>query len=306
VMGFVAFGVSGFMLIEGWTPLEALYMTIVTISTVGFKEVHELSPDGRVFTLVIIVLGVLSFAVVGASIARLVVENEIKRFVDQKEIKKKVRRMKKHYIVCGFGRSGSAISYGLKEHGITFVVIEQDETRVARAERAGFNVLRGNATEDSVLMDAGIEKAAGIVAALNDDAENLFVSLSARQMKPEIFIVARCENPDVEKRLSLAGADVVISPLKLGGMHIAELVARQQGNKPIEDGEQAESIARVQGFALSSYCHQDEASITVAGAVERTKAVSAVAIKKADGTTIVKPGDEVAVEQNESVIVLIS
>jgi voltage-gated potassium channel len=221
-------GTLGYMVIENWGFLDALYMTIVTVTTVGFAETHPLSVIGRVFTIILIFGGWTTFAIVGALIARMVIHKEIKGFFRRNNMQNIIDKMKNHYIVCGGGRIGSFICEDLKEKKIPFVLAEIDETLLQIAEKKGYLVVKGNATTDEILLESGIKRAKGIVAALTNDADNLMISLAARELNPDIHIIARCEKASIHKRMRQGGSDVVVSPLQLGARHIAGLIARNE------------------------------------------------------------------------------
>ncbi len=186
-------GIVGYMSIERWTLLDSIYMTIITITTVGFTETHPLTDFGRIFTIILIFCGWTTFAIVGALIARAVIHKEITGFFRRKNMQNVIDKMKNHYIVCGGGRIGSFISEDLKNKKVPFVLLEIDEILLQIAEKKGYLVVKGNATTDEALIESGIKRAKGLVAALTNDADNLMISLAARELNPDIHIIARCE-----------------------------------------------------------------------------------------------------------------
>ena len=226
-------------------------MTVITITTVGFGEVHELSSDGRIFTIILVFLGFGTAALFATQIARLILESEFAEILTRKKMGRKIMKMKDHYIVCGYGRIGSAICDALEDERLPFVIIEHSDKSTALAHGKGYCVLKGNATTDAVLKEAGIHHALGIVAALSPDADNLLISLAARELNPQIFIIARGEEPEVEDRMMRAGADIVVSPMLLGGQQIAQLITRQAGKLP--QAAISEPEAGVLGFFFSPH-----------------------------------------------------
>lgn len=224
----ILLGVAGYTIIEKWNFLDALYMTIITITTVGYEETHPLSIFGYIFTIILIFCGWTTFAVIGALIAKIVIHREIKGFFRRNNMKKTIDKMKDHYIVCGGGRIGSFICKDLKERNVPFVLLEIDESLLQIAEKQGYAVIKGNATTDDALIEAGIKRAKGLVAALTNDSDNLMVSLAARELKEDIYIIARCEKTAAHKRMRQGGADVVVSPLQLGAQHIANLITNEE------------------------------------------------------------------------------
>jgi len=222
--GLLGFGTLGYRLTEGWPWLDGLYMTVITIATVGFSEVRPLSLHGRVFTMVLIFAGLIVVSLIGTYCARLVIDAGISNVLGGRCMSRQIARLKAHYVVCGFGRIGSIVCDQLHRAAVDFVIIEKDQACVQAAEQEGYLVVRGDATSDAILRQAGIERARGVIAVLNSDADNLFISLAAREINPAIKIIARGEEPGIENRLVRAGADVVVSPLKLGGLQIARIV----------------------------------------------------------------------------------
>ncbi|MBI4684621.1 MAG: potassium channel protein [Nitrospirae bacterium] len=225
---FVAFvifsGSVGYMLIEGWNCLDALYMTIITVASVGYKEIHELSPSGRIFTIILITGGVGSVAFALTTAAKIILEGELQEVFGRKRLEKRLRELKDHYIVCGYGRMGKIICRELKEKNIRFVAIEKNT--VSLKEKEDVLIFEGDATKDEVLKEVGIERARGLISVLPTDAENLFVVLSSREMNPNLFIVARAGEEGSEQKLLRAGANRVASPYHIGGLRIAHTVLK--------------------------------------------------------------------------------
>jgi len=293
----LALGAMGYRTIEGWSLAESLYMTAITISTVGFSEVHPLSDAGRLFTVVLIFLGLLTVSLIGAHSARILIDNEIRSILGRKKMKKSIAELKGHYVVCGYGRIGGTICAELQEAGIPFVIVEKDEGLVEQAEVAGCRVLKGDATSDAVLKEAGIERAAGVIAVLNSDAHNLFISLAAREMNPTIKIIARGEEPGIESRLLRAGADSVVSPLKLGGRQIAHMLL----NNLRSAGPHA--VPSPMGLMLQQIRHAEAMQRTVDDLLRESRALLAVAVQRADGRTEMMPSGESLVHPQDILLV---
>ena len=220
----VAFGVAGYMGIEGWDFLDSLYMTIITLTTVGYKEVHDLSSGGRLFTIFLIIGGVGTVFYALSTGAKLVLEGELQELFGRRRLEKKIKELKDHYIICGYGRMGKIIGRELKVKNEKFAVIEKKPNMPQEKEDS--LILEGDATQDEVLKDAGIERAKGLISVLPTDAENLFVVLSARGLNPGLLIVARAGEEGSEQKLLRAGADRVISPYHIGGLRIAHTVLK--------------------------------------------------------------------------------
>jgi voltage-gated potassium channel len=213
----LTFGVVGYALIEGWSFLDALYMTVTTVSTVGFREVKPLSTGGQVFTIFLIVFGVGVFFYAFTTVVRIAVEGEIGRLVGVTRMKARIGGLKDHYILCGFGRVGEEVARELKTRGTPFVIVDANPEALERARRYSYLLVEGDATSDVTLQEAGIGRAACLLAASDSDSGNTYITLTARALNPEIFVVARVGQPANESKLRRAGADRVISPYLLAG-----------------------------------------------------------------------------------------
>ena len=216
-------GSFGFMLIEHWDFLDSLYMTIITITTTGFEEVHPLTHTGRIFTIVLLVMGIGSIAYTGGRAAQLLIENQIIR---RRRMSKKLEELKDHYIVCGYGRMGRYICEELASAKVKFIVIDNEPDKIERLINMSYLYLNGDATSDEVLTTASIQKAKGLVAVLSNDAENVFTTLSAKALNPDLYVVARAVEEETESKLKKAGANRVVKPYEIGGNRMAELLLR--------------------------------------------------------------------------------
>lgn len=222
----ITIGVAGLMLIEGWTFFDALYMTVITISTVGFHEVHPLTMAGTVFMTGFIILGVGSFLYIITKIAEYIVAGHLQGALEKKRMEKRIDGLDKHYIVCGFGRVGQNIATELKRAGIPFVVIDVNPVSIAKCVEQGYPYIQGNASEDEVLKEAGIMRAAGLVTATDSDAENVYVTLSAKALREDLYVVARASSDEAEHKLLKADADRVLSPYSIAGRRLAGMLLR--------------------------------------------------------------------------------
>ena len=218
----LAIGISGYMLIEGWSLLDAAYMTILTFTTVGYAEVRPLSQEGRIFTIFTMVAGVGVMLYILTSAVHMVVEQEVLRnLVRRHTMRTRISRLSGHYIVCGFGRVGRAVALKLQQEGVQLVVVDTSETAVGDADECGLLAVHGDPAGDGVLRSAHIDGAAGLIAATGNDVDNVYISLTARGLNPGLHIVARASLPEAEDKLLRAGADRVISPYAIGGEHMA-------------------------------------------------------------------------------------
>jgi voltage-gated potassium channel len=217
-------GTLGYCLVEHWNAFDALYMTVTTLATVGYSEVHELHTGGRVFTICLILVGVGVALFVLSDTAQLIAESDPGELFWKKRMKDKIAKMSKHLIVCGFGRTGQEVARQLSVDRVPFVVIEQDPERCKRASEDGLLYVCGDATDDDVLKQAGVQKANGIVCALADDTANTFIALSSKEFNENIKIVCRAANPGAEAKMLRAGAHNVISPYIIAGRRMASAV----------------------------------------------------------------------------------
>ena len=220
------FGTLGYVVIEHWSYADALYMTVITLATVGFQEVHPLTPAGRMFTIVLILAGVGMVTVLVTVIAREILEKRFLRILKGRNMMDIIERLEGHTVMCGFGRLSRIAAAEIRSGNITPVVIERDEERAAEAESGGLLIVRGDATQDEALLRAGVKRAARLVSLLPNDADNLYVILTARELNPALFIVSRAEHEAGEKRMLQAGADKVIAPYRIGGHKIAASLLR--------------------------------------------------------------------------------
>lgn len=225
ILTVITVGVLGYVVIEGWGVFDALYMTIITITTVGYHEVHDLSQPGRVFSIGLMLSGVGTMFYMFGVVAKVVLEGELREILGRKKLTKKIESLKNHYIVCGYGRMGSIICKELMQNKAPFVVVEGDPEIVASMD-ADTLALQGDATQDSVLKEAGIERAKGLISVLSSDANNLYVVLSARGLNQNLRIVARASEEGAEQKLKRAGADSVVSPYFIGGLRIAHTLIK--------------------------------------------------------------------------------
>jgi voltage-gated potassium channel len=219
-------GTAGYMIIEGWSAWDAFYMTIISLTTVGYREVHPLSRAGEAFTSVLLVGGVgtvlYSFTLLGAR----VIEGSLHNPWERRRITRMLDQLQNHFIVCGYGRIGSIVVDEFQRQRIPYVVIERDPARLQALRDAGRLVVEGDASSEEVLGKAGVARARGLIAAVSTDAENVYAILSARLLQPSLYIIGRAESDESARKLQKAGADRVISPYQIGALHMAQLALR--------------------------------------------------------------------------------
>ncbi len=215
------FGISGYMLIEGWPFLDALYMTAITLSTVGYTEVHPMSETGRIFTIVLLIYGVSTFFYAVGVITNAFFEGHLKGLWEVKRMNKTLDRLNNHYIICGYGRIGSTIAKVFKEKQIPVVIVEKNSEPLEEIKKAGYPYIQGDATKDEVLLKAGVKRARGIICVLRSDADNVYITLTARALNPGLMIETRASDHDSERKMIQAGANHVISPYEVGARRMA-------------------------------------------------------------------------------------
>jgi len=294
-------GTVGYLLIEKWNLLDSFYMTIITISTTGYEEVHPLSAVGRFFTSILIIAGVGTIAYAGGRAAQLIIETQILR---RRRMSKKVEHLHQHFIVCGFGRMGKHICNELKMANVPFVVIEKDESLFDLLNELGYLYVLGDATNDEILLKAGIQRAKGLVAVLPTEAENVFTVLSAKVLNPRLFVVSRAVEEETESKLLRAGADRVVKPYEIGGVRMAmmllrpavvdfiDIIARKQGvDLNIEEIEVTEKSPLI-GKTLAESPIRKELNIMI------------IAIFRKDGKYIYNPRSSMAIQAGDKLIAI--
>ena len=219
-------GTLGYMVIEGWSAWDAFYMSAITITTVGYREVHELSFYGQVWTVLLLFSGVGSALYVFTLLATVVVEGGLPLRLQKRRQAKMLTLIKDHFIVCGYGRIGSIIAAQLQQQNVPFVVIDRDPARLQAAMMDGLLAVQADASHEDVLKRVGIDNARGLIAAVGTDAENVYTVLSARVLRPDLFIVGRAEGEDATRKLMRAGANRVVSPYQIGAVHMAQTAIR--------------------------------------------------------------------------------
>jgi voltage-gated potassium channel len=300
-------GTVGFMLIEKFSLLEALYMTIITVTTVGYGEVHRLSKVGMIFDMLLIISSFITFAYALAKLTQYVVDGEINKFFKNRKIMSAIKDLKDHVIICGYGRNGKQAAKILGHHKVKCVVIESNDDRIDQelSKKDGMLYIKGDATDDEVLLSAGIDRAKALITALPEDADNVYIVLSARSMSSSIQIISRSSNPAAGTKLRKAGADSVISPDKIGGTHMATLVSKPDVVEFIDylSGEEGESIhLESVGYEILPNELKDKTLQEIMA--WRKTGVNCIGIKDADGKFVINPPEGTMISSRMKVIVL--
>ena len=301
----IAAGTIGYKVIGGeeWSFLDALYMTITTLSTVGFKEVHDLSATGRIFTILLVIGGVgVMFYSLG-TIFQYFIEGQLTDIFEGRRMKEGIAKLKDHIIICGYGQVGREVALTFKGEGVPFVVIDQNQEAIAKADKDGHLYIQGNATRDDTLDEAGIQRARGLVAAVGSDADNIFITLSARGLRSDLLIIARAFAEESESKLKRAGADRVILPLRLGGRRLAMVALHPL----VIDFVETTMHSHERDFVLedvSIASGSPLAGMTIKQGRETSGGAVILAVKKKGGNLLANPPQETLLEVGDEVVVM--
>jgi len=300
----ITVGTSGYVIIEGWSPLESFYMTIITISTVGFGEIRQLSSQGRIFTVFLIFFGMGVIAYILKNSAQLMIEAQIKYIIGRSRLEKRLKSLKDHYIICGFGRIGKVIVEELIYNKVPIAVIEGQKEVVEPLQDLEVPFVLDDATNESALLKAGIERAKGLVAVVKSDADNLFIVMSARSLNPKLFILARAGDENTEKKLLRAGANKVVSPYLIGGKKMAHTILRPA----VADFIEFTTHERKMGLELEELKVGPASKIKgvtlIDSGIRKDMDVIIVAIKKMDGNMQFNPSSNTVIEEGDILIAL--
>ncbi|MFC2034295.1 potassium channel family protein [Chloroflexota bacterium] len=295
-------GTLGYIIIEGWAFLDSFYMTIITITTVGYDEVYPLSANGRIFSIFLMIGGVGGALYALTGIIEYVLEGHFGITLGRRRMKARIAKLKEHFIICGFGRVGKEIARTFNQEGVPFVIIDNRQDNCTMAEEQGYLCISGDATSDEILKEAGINQARGLVAAVGLDTDNTYITLSARGLHSDLFIEARASSPESIVKLQRAGADRVISPQAIGGRRMAMLalrptvvdfidtVARYRGQDLQMENVEVSDTSPLIGLTLEDARHRTGAAI--------------VAVSKQDGKINVNPSEEEIIQKGDQLIVI--
>jgi len=303
LLGVIVAGTIGYIVIERWSFFDALYMTVITISTVGYEEVHPLSNGGRIFSSALIVGGVGIMLYSATTLVQYIIEGHFPNIFGRRRMKEKIEQLKGHIILCGYGRVGQEAAKVFESEGVAFVIIDENEEAVAKAIENGYLSLHGEATNDDTLKEAGMQVAKGLVAALDSDADNLYLTLSAKVMRPELFVVARGSNEESEVKLKRAGADRIILPYRIGGRRMALLTLRPL----VVDFIDTTMHSRKGELILENVKVTSEsplAGITVKEGLGCCGAMAILAVRKKDDKLIPNPPEDTLLEADDELVII--
>jgi voltage-gated potassium channel len=297
-------GTLGYVLIEGWPAFDALYMTVITLTTVGYLEVHPMSHAGRAFTMLLALGGIFTVFYVAGDFIRGMVSGEVARLLGRQRMERQLLALKNHMIVCGFGRMGHFVCEQFSAQGLPFVLVEAQASLLEGFHMPHGIPLHGDATSEEVLRRAGVERARALVTAAASDADNLYITMTARLLNDRLLIVARAEEEAAERKLKRAGASRVVSPYAIGGQRVAQAVLRPNVMDFIELATKSEHLE------LQIEETEIEANSALAGqslkdsAVRRDLGIIIVAIKKPEGRMLFNPEPSTVIEARDLLITL--
>ncbi len=300
----VSIGTVGYTVIEGWRVLDSLYMTVITLATVGFREIQPLSDVGKIFTMLLIVFGVSVIGYIVGSLAQIMFEGQFQRIVGRKKVEKKIEALRNHYIVCGFGRIGTLICREFAAKPLPFVVIERGADVLPKLEEDRYLYIHGDATDDETLLKAGIKRAKGLISVVASDTDNVYITLTARGLNPDLYILARSGEEGSEIKLRRAGASKVVSPYLIGGSRMAQAILRPNVVDFIEIATGREHLElQMEEIMIPSDSGFVGHNLVSAGFRRETGAMI-VGIKKADGTMVFNPESHTKIGGGDTLIVL--
>ncbi len=304
----LAAGTVGFMVLEHYTLLDAVYMTVITVSTVGFREVHALDASGRIFVVILIISGLTVMTYTLGSIGRVIVEGSIQRFVGRHRMLRDIDKLRDHYVICGHGRMGQILCEELRSEGVPFVVVEGEPEMAEQLGLKGYLVVAGDATEDDTLRRAGVTRAKGLVAVVSRDVDNLYITLSAREMcrqdNPGLYILCRATDQRASEKIKRAGADRVISPYAIGGMRIVQALLRPSVYDFVDIATQRSGLDLMfEEVHIGAGSRLDGVSVKDSD-IRKHYDVIVIAIKKGDGRMVFNPGPDTVMHGDDVLITL--
>jgi voltage-gated potassium channel len=304
VLLIVTGGTLGFIWIEHYPLFDAFYMTLITISTVGYEEVHPLTFQGRIFNSFLIFFGVTIMLLAVGGMTQVIIELELTQYFGKRRTRKMIDKLQDHIIVCGFGRVGRGAAHELKRAGVPFLIVDKSEDRVEWAMRDGMLGVLADATDDETLRQAGVLRAKGLIATLQSDADNLFVILSAKALKPSLQVSARVASEQSEKKMRLAGADHVFAPYDMTGNRMAQVMLKPHVFQFIDFTTKGMGLdVGIEQFSVSSSC--EIASKSLAESKIRSElGVIVLAIRKSDGRMLFNPPAEAEINGGDFLIVM--
>ena len=304
LIGILMFGTLGYMIIERWRLLDALYMTVITITTVGYGEIRTVSEVGRIFTIALIFLGMGVVAYMLGMVAQTMVEFHVSSIVGRRKLGLKLKSIKDHYIICGYGRIGRIISEELASNGMPMLVVDSDLDSKTTLEQEKVPYIIDDATSEDVLMEAGIDRAKGLVTAVTSDADNLFITMTARLLNPGLFILARADEEQTRKKLLRAGANRVARPYRIGGQKMAQIIVKPAVTDFLELTVHDKDIElKMEELLVGERSSLKDVTLQDSG-IRQEMNVMIVGIRKRDGEMTFNPSSQSRIETGDTLIAL--
>ena len=304
LVALVVLGTFGYHILENYSLLDALYMTVITLGTVGYREVRELDAPGKVFTICLIVFGVSMVFWAGASLIQAVVGEQMWHAIQRKRMQKQIAKLRDHFIVCGYGRMGQQIVKDLQREGTPHCVIERNPEQLPKLVAQDIPFVEGNASDDKALKAAGIERAKGLITVAPSDEDNVFITLSARALNPRLFIVARSIQEDNEDKLRMAGADQVMSPYVMGGKRMATAVLRPNVLDFLELAMHTDDLRMmIEELVIGPGSKMIDSTIATSN-LRKATGVTIIAVKKTSGRMVANPSADEVLHEGDVLIVL--
>jgi len=290
------------MVIEDWSVLDAIYMTVITLSTIGYGEVHQVSQTGRIFTLILIVMGVGFVLYVIGNVVQFLVEGRIRLVLGRHKLDKQIGQLNNHFVVCGYGRMGRALCRYLTQKHLKFVVLEKNEDRIPVMNTDHILYIAGDATIEDNLLKAGLKRASNLITALGTDADNVFLVLLAKGLNPNIYVVARASQNASKKPLDTAGANVVVSPFDVGARRMAHAVLRPNVIRFLEFAFADEDTdIHIEEIAVADSSKFVGVSLQESG-IRQDYNLMIISIVKVDGEMLFNPSADTTIKSGEKVI----
>ena len=299
----IVYGISGYMVIERWNFPDSFFMTIITISTVGYLEVHQLSRAGELFTATLIIAGVGTMLYGFGVFAQVLTDNAFIAYRRQQQLQRALNDLRDHFIICGYGRIGTQIVIEFEEHRVPYTVIDQTEEALVRLRHEDRLHVEGDASSEDILRLAGIERARGLICAVDADERAVYITLAARALNPKLYVIARAGRPESIRRLELAGADRVISPYRMAGHLMAELAVRPALVDVLDTLHHGGSDIGVEEMIVGTGMAAVGKTIQDAGLLDSARA-KLLAVRRRDGTLHLNPTADLQLEEGDLVIAL--
>jgi voltage-gated potassium channel len=306
IIVFIVFslGIIGYMWIEGWNFLDSIYMTIITLSTVGYGEVHEVGPGGRIFTVFLILFGIFTITYTVGWVVRNFIEGELRSIFGRRRLDKQIQSLRDHYIICGYGRIGKILCGELSMRSIPLVVIEKDEGARKELEHDDILYLDLDATQEEALVDAGVERAKGLISVVGSDPENVYICLTARGLNHGLYILSRAENEGTERKLVQAGANKVILPYRLGGRRMAQAIIRPTVSDFLESAVHDLSYElNIEEITVDEDSPLNNLTLVDSG-IRQDMDIIIIGIKQKDGTMIFNPSSQTKIKGGDILIAM--